>query len=235
MRFRLLRRKLTVSAPRMAVRSALPWPFRWLLGAVVLGFSGSLAMWAFEFGRDIAGLDRESKQELSRLRSEVQTLRADLLVAQSVENTSESLLTTERSAQEQLAMRIRQLEADNEALRSDLGFFERLIPGAESGALSIRGLQAERLSGTQWRWQALMMQATKNAPDFKGGLEITFTGTLDGKPWSMAHAPAPQAVLIKGYLRMEGVVDVPAQAMVKNVTARIFQGNSVRSVQTFQL
>ena len=140
MRFRLLRRKLTVSAPRMSVRSALPWPFRWLLGAVVLGFSGSLAMWAFEFGRDIAGLDRESKQELSRLRSEVQTLRADLLVAQSVANTSESLLTTERSAQEQLAMRIRQLEADNELLRSDLGFFERLIPGSGGDALSIRGL-----------------------------------------------------------------------------------------------
>ena len=112
MRFRLLRRKLTVSAPRMAVRSALPWPFRWLLGAVVLGFSGSMAMWAFEFGRDIAGLDRESKQELSHLRGEVQTLRADLLVAQSVANTSESLLTTERTAQEQLTMRIRQLEAN---------------------------------------------------------------------------------------------------------------------------
>lgn len=235
MRLRLLRRKLTVSAPRMAVRSALPWPFRWLLGAVVLGFSGSLAMWAFEFGRDIAGLDRESKQELSRLRGEVQGLRADLLVAQSVANTSESLLTSERSAQEQLALRIRQLEAENDALRSDLGFFERLIPGADSGALAIRGLEAERLSETQWRWQALMMQATKNAPDFKGSLEITFTGTLGGKPWSLAHAPAPQAVLIKGSLRLQGVVDVPAQAMVKNVTAKILQGNSVRSVQTFQL
>lgn len=235
MRFRLLRRKLTVSAPRMAVRSALPWPFRWLLGAVVLGFSGSLAMWAFEFGRDIAGLDRESKQELSRLRGEVQTLRADLLVAQSIANTSESLLTTERSAQEQLAMRIRQLEVDNEALRSDLGFFERLIPGSGSSDLSIRGLHAERVSDTQWRWQALMMQAAKNAPDFRGGLEITFSGTLDGKPWSMAHSPTPQPVLIKGYLRLEGTVDVPPSAMVKNVTARVMQGSSVRSVQTFQL
>lgn len=235
MRFRLLRRKLTVSAPRMSVRSALSWPFRWLLGAVVLGFSGSLAMWAFEFGRDIAGLDRESKQELNRLRGDVAALRADLLVAQSIANTSESLLTTERSAQEQLALRIRQLEADNEALRSDLGFFERLIPGNDSGALAIRGLQAERVSDTQWRWQALMMQATKNAPDFKGALEITFSGTLSGMPWSLAHAPAPQSVLIKGYLRMEGMVEVPAQAMVKNVTARILQGNSVRSVQTFQL
>ncbi len=201
----------------------------------MLGFSGSLAMWAFEFGRDIAGLDRESKQELTRLRSEVQTLRSDLLVAQSVANTSESLLTTERSAQEQLAMRIRQLEADNELLRTDLGFFERLIPGSGGDSLSIRGLQAERVSDTQWRWQALMMQATKNAPDFKGVLEITFTGTLDGKPWSLAQSPSPQPVLIKGYLRMEGIVDVPTQAMVKNVTARVLQGGSVRSVQTFQL
>lgn len=132
-------------------------------------------------------------------------------------------------------MRIRQLEVDNEALRSDLGFFERLIPGSGSSDLSIRGLQAERVSDTQWRWQALMMQAVKNAPDFKGGLEITFTGTLEGQPWSMAHSPTPQAVLVKGYLRLEGIVDVPPSAMVKNVTARVMQGGSVRSVQTFQL
>ena len=38
MRFRLLRRRLTISAPRMAVRSALPWPFRWAVLAIVLGF-----------------------------------------------------------------------------------------------------------------------------------------------------------------------------------------------------
>ena len=219
----------------MAVRSALPRPFRWLLGAVVLGFSGALALWAFEFGRDIAGVDRASKLELTQLRGEVQTLRTELFNAQSVANTSESLLTTERSAQEQLALRIRQLEADNELLRTDLGFFERLIPGAGGDALSIRGLQAERVSDTQWRWQALMMQATKNAPDFKGSLEITFTGTLDGKSWSLAQSPAPQPVLIKGYLRLEGIVEVPQRAMVKNVTAKILQGNSVRSVQTFQL
>ena len=47
MRFRLLRRRLTISAPRMAVRSTLPWPLRWLLGALVLGFSGALALWEF--------------------------------------------------------------------------------------------------------------------------------------------------------------------------------------------
>lgn len=235
MRLRLLRRRLTVSAPRVAVRSALPWPFRWLLGAVVLGFSGALALWAFEFGKDIAGLDRNAKQELAQLRNEVQMLRTDLIKAQSVANTSESLLIAEQAAQEQLVLQIRQFESDNQALRSDLGFFERLIPGSGSGALSIRGLQVERLSEGQLKWQALMIQASKNAPDFKGSLEVTFSGTLEGKPWSIAHAASPQPVLIKSYLRQEGVVDVPPLVVVKTVAAKILQGGAVKSVQTIKL
>lgn len=235
MRLRLLRRRLTVSAPRMAVRSALPWPVRWLVGAVVLGFSGAMALWAFEFGKEIAGLDRNAKQELEQLRTEVQTLRTDLGRAQSISNTSESLLTAEKSAQEQLLLQIRQLESDNQALRSDLGFFERLIPGGGSDALSIRGLQVERVAEGQLKWQVLLIQALKNAPDFKGTLELSFVGTLDGRPWSLSPAPAAQSVLVKSYLRQEGVVDVPAQAVVKTVTAKLLQGGVVKSVQTLKL
>lgn len=216
----------------MSVRSALPWPLRWLGAAVMLGLCGALALWAFEFGKDIAGLDRNAREELERLRQEVVTLRADLAALSSEDHTAQSRLTTERSLQEQLRVQIRQLEADNQALRNDLGFFERLIP-AGGDALAIRGLQAERLSATQWRWQVLMIQAARNAPDFKGALEISFTGTLAGKPWSAKHAPAPQPVLVKGYLRQEGVVDLPAQAVVKTVTAKLLQGSAVRSVQTF--
>ncbi|HSX93556.1 MAG TPA: DUF6776 family protein [Hydrogenophaga sp.] len=232
MRLRFGRRRWKAGAPRMSVRSALPWPLRWLGAAVMLGLCGALALWAFEFGKDIAGLDRNAREELERLRQEVVTLRADLAALSSEDHTAQSRLTTERSLQEQLRVQIRQLEADNQALRNDLGFFERLIP-AGGDALAIRGLQAERLSATQWRWQVLMIQAARNAPDFKGALEISFTGTLAGKPWSAKHAPAPQPVLVKGYLRQEGVVDLPAQAVVKTVTAKLLQGSAVRSVQTF--
>jgi len=235
MRLRLWRRRLTVSAPRMTVRSALPWTVRWLLGAVVLGFSGALALWAFEFGKEIAGLDRNAKQELEQLRTEVQVLRTDLGKSQSISNTAESLLTAEKAAQEQLMLRIQQLESDNQLLRSDLGFFERLMPSTGSDEMSIRGLQVERVAAGQLKWQVLMIQAQKNAPDFKGSLEVAFTGTLDGKPWSMKQAPAPQAVQIKSYLRQEGLVDVPAQAVVKTVTAKILQGGAVKSTQTLKL
>ena len=75
MRWKLWRRRLSVSAPRMIVRSHLPWPLRWAVAALALGFSGALAMWAFETGKNIAGLDRDAKEELSRLRVEVAQLR----------------------------------------------------------------------------------------------------------------------------------------------------------------
>ena len=235
MRFRLLRRRLTVSAPRVAIRSALPWPLRWLLGAVVLGFSAALALWAFEFGQDIAGLDRNSKKELAALRIEVQNLRSDLERAQSVADISESLLTTEKAAQDRLTQMIRQLEADNRALRSDLGFFENLIPFSGSEVLSIRSLQVERLSEGQLKWQALLIQASKTAPDFNGVIEIELGGLLEGQPWSLDHSDAPQRVSIQRYLRVEGVVDVPPFVVVQTVTARILQGSAVKAVHTVKL
>ena len=92
MRFRLLRRRLTISAPRMSVRSAMPWPVRWLVLAVVFGFCAAVALWAFEFGRSIAGLDAVSREELQRLQSEVDRLREENLQHQAVANTSGIML-----------------------------------------------------------------------------------------------------------------------------------------------
>ena len=100
MRFRLLRKRLTHKTPRMAVRSSLPWPLRWVAAALMLGFSAAIALWAFEFGKDLAGLDRHAKAELRQLRQEVAMLRADRETAQSVANTSGSLLTAEKALQE---------------------------------------------------------------------------------------------------------------------------------------
>jgi hypothetical protein len=235
MKLKLLRRRLTISAPRMAVRSALPWPLRWLLLSVVLGFSAATMLWAYEFGRSIAGLDRNLEGEVVQLRQELEGLRTELAKAQQVANTSGSLLTAEKAAQDQLMLQIRQLQSDNQALRTDLGFFERLIPGTGSDALTLRGLQVERLSAGELKWQVLVMQAAKNAPAFEGSLGVTFSGILEGKPWSMAQAPESQPVQVKTYLRQEGVVLVPPAAVVTTVTARIWQGNTVKSMQTLKL
>ncbi|MDO9404022.1 MAG: hypothetical protein Q7T87_08335 [Polaromonas sp.] len=235
MKFRLFRRRLTISSPRMSVRSALPWPVRWIAFAVMLGFSGAIALWAFEIGKDIAGLDTNAKAELSKLREEVALLRADRDKAQSIANTSGSLLTAEKAAQEKMTEQMRQLETDNRLLRDDLGFFEKLLPAGGADSVSIRSLQAEVISQTQLRWQVLVIQPVKNAPDFNGKLELTFNGTLAGKPWMARLANGAQNLQFKQYRRIEGVLELPPQAVVKTVTARVLEGSATRSVQTFNL
>lgn len=239
MRFRLLRRRLTISAPRMAVRSAMPWPLRWAVVAIVLGFCGSIGLWAFEFGRGIAGLDGNSTQELSTLRDEVTRLRAERDKAQSVVNTSGSLLTAEKATQERLTAQIKMLESENRALRDDLGFFEKLIPAGGAEGVAIRGLQAEVLSdtesGVQMKWQVLVIQPVKNAVEFNGMLEVTFAGTQNGKPWMLALPGGPQAMQLRQYRRIEGIVDLPPQVVVKNVSAKVVEGTAVRAVHTIKL
>lgn len=235
MKFRLFRRRLTISSPRMSVRNSLPWPLRWIGGAVMLGFSAAIALWAFEVGKGIAGLDTGSKQELTALRQEVANLRSDRDKSQSIANTSGSLLTAEKALQEKMTSQIRQLEADNRSLRDDLGFFEKLLPAGSTDVASIRSLQAELLTESQLKWQVLVIQPVKDAANFNGKLEMTVAGTLGGKPWTAELPGGPQALQFKQYRRIEGVLDLPPLAVVKTVTAKVIEGTAVRSVQIFRL
>ena len=235
MKFRLFRRRLTISSPRMAIRSALPWPLRWAMGAVMLGFSAAIALWTFELGVSIAGLDRDAKLELTKLREEVAALRAERDKSQSVANISGSLLTAEKAAQDKMMSQIKQLEADNRLLRDDLGFFEKLLPAGGAETVAIRGLQAETLSAMQLKWQVLVIQPVKDAPVFNGKLELTLGGTLAGKPWTAVLPPGGQPLQFKQYRRVEGVLDLPPLAVVKTVTAKVIEGTVVRSVQTLKL
>lgn len=235
MRWKLLRRRLSISAPRMIVRSHLPWPFRWAVAAVVLGFSAAIALWAFEFGKDIAGLDRDAKQELAQLRTEVAKLRAESEHSVSVANTAESLVRTERAAQERLAQTVRQLEADAQALKADLGFFERLLPATGDG-LVIRGLQASIEVPGQLRYQMLVMQSGKSLPEFAGRYEIVAIGTLAGRPWSLAIPGGARDLKVRQYARVEGMLDHPAEAVIKTVQARIVdQKGALRASQSVRL
>jgi hypothetical protein len=242
MRFRLLRRRLTISAPRMAVRSALPWPFRWAALAVVLGFCAAIGLWAFEFGKDIAGLEKGSKEELARLRSELTDMRAELAGvnderdrAQSVSNTAGALVTAEKASHERLLTQVKQLEVDNRSLRDDLGFFEKLIPASGVDGVAIRGLQADVQNSARIKWQVLVIQATKNAPVFNGRLEVSFFGTVSGKPWSSSLPGGAQAITIKQYGRVEGELELPAQVVVKGVSAKVWDGNVVKAAQSIKL
>lgn len=226
----------------MAVRSALPWPFRWAVLAIVFGFCAAIGLWAFEFGKDIAGLERGSKDELLRLRSELVSLREELArtqasrdQAQSIANTAGTLVTTEKAAREQLVAQVQQLDMDNRRLRDDLGFFEKLIPASGNDGVAIRGVQAELTGATTVKWQVLVIQAAKNAPEFAGKLELSFIGTLNGKPWTGTLPEGPKAIALRQYGRFDGEFELPAQAVLKQVSAKVTDASGVKSTQSIKL
>jgi len=235
MRWKLWRRRLSVSAPRMIVRSHLPWPLRWAVAAVVLGFSAAIALWAFEFGKDIAGLDRDAKTQAAELRAEVERLRTENERALSVARTAESLLKTERASQERLAQAVRQLEEETRSLKADLGFFERLIPSSGPG-LQVRGLQAQIMAPGQLRYQMLMMHSARAPAEFSGRYEVVLSGSLSGRPWSMPAAGGAKDMKLRQYLRIEGLVDHPAQAVIKTLQVRVLdETGAVKATQSVPL
>ncbi len=218
----------------MIVRSRLPWPFRWALLAVVLGFSAAIAVWAFEFGRSIAGLDSGDREELPRLRAEVQALKAEHAQARQVADTAESLLKAERAAQAGLAQQLRQAEAEKQALRADLGFFERLLPTRGDG-LQLRGLQVEASMPGRLRYQMLVVQNGKLVTEFQGRYELTLGGQFEGKPWSQALPGGPLPLKLRQYTRVDGTVDHPVGAVIKTVQVRVTDGQGVtRATQSVQ-
>lgn len=232
MRLRLWRRRLTVSAPRMAIRSALPWPLKWLLAGLVLGLSAAVAVTAFEFGRDIAGGDRGSHAELERLRSENQRLSDALAQAQAVANTVESLQAAERAAQKHLTDQLKELQVRNQSLQRELGFFEQLMPANGMSGPNVRGLQAVRRPDGRVAWQMLVVQPARQNGDFNADLEVTLEGTLNGKAWTQRDGAAPRKVSVKQFLRLVGDVAIPNGAVVKTVSVKLTQGPQVVLTQS---
>ena len=206
----------------------------------MLGFCAAIALWAFEFGRDIAGLENGGQAEVQQLRTQLEALKMEMEAAreqrdqaQSIANTAGTLVVAEKASSEQVNAQVKLLEAENRRLRDDLGFFEKLIPADSTDPVAIRGLQAETFDNGKIRWQVLVIQSKKNAPELVGKLEIMLTGMSNGKPWNGSVSTTP--LKITQYGRMEGSLDIPAQVTVKGLTAKVVDGSTVRASQSIKL
>lgn len=200
----------------------MPWPLRWLILALMMGCSAALALWVFEFGKEITGLDRDARTELASLREEVQRLRSEQDRALSVANTADSLLKAAQTTQESLAARVKSLEAENLALTRDLGFFEKLMPSRDDGKpLALRGLQIQSDGPNRLRYQALLMQAVGRSGTVKGRYDMTLTGSQDGRAWTQTVNKPAQAIEMKQYQRLEGVIDLPVGVVVKQLEIKV--------------
>lgn len=242
MKFRLWRRRMSVSSPRMTIKSQLPWPMR-LLFAVVIGLAGAGAMWGYDMGLTFPAAHPENlRDQLSRYKDQVEKLNAQLDQYSATVNSAESQLNIERSAQKQLASQVRSLEAENSHLKEDLAFFESLLPNG-TGALgvSIRRLKIDPVTPSQIHYRLLIMQGGKGDHEFVGNLQLIVTTLQGGKSAMMTFPngnPAEQdkyKLSFKHYQRIEGVLTLPEGAVAKLVQARVLEKGQIRAQQSVNL
>ena len=103
------------------------------------------------------------------------------------------------------------------------------LPGREGS------LQAEMLEDRRLRWRVLLIQAQKNVAEFRGSLEISFVGSLNGKPWVTGLPNGSQVVKFAQFGRFQGMLDVPAQAVIKSVSVKVLEGSLVKAAQSANL
>lgn len=242
MKLRLLRRQLSVSSPRMTIKSQLPWPMR-MLFLTAIGVAGAVAMWSYDAGFMLPGTHPENaKEKLSDYKEQLEKMTAERDQFSTTVNAAESQLNIERSAQKQLAAQVKALEAENTRLKEDLAFFESLLPNATGPVgVAIRRLKIDQVAPNQLRYRLLIMQGGKGDHDFVGNLQLMVT-TLQGGKSAMMNFPegsSPEQdkfkLSFRHYQRVEGVLTLPEGSMTKQVQARVLEKGLVRAQQSANL
>src|SRR5512135_586356 len=137
-----LRQRFGIAAPKVAVRTHVPWYLRWLGLALLFAFSAALAVWMYDAGRRFAGFDRsEVEQELETARAELARVRDELERLRAVANAADSKMSIERTAQEKLAQQIKGMEKENARLREELALFESMLSADTASAAPLQVLR----------------------------------------------------------------------------------------------
>jgi hypothetical protein len=243
MKWKLYRRKLGLSAPRVTVRTQFPWWVRATLLFVGASIAAAAGVAIYEYGKMFAGPGRAELQlDKINLQSEVRELRADRDRYQALATAYDSQIKVERAAQEQLAKQVTTLEAETAKLREDLSFFESLLPAPSNAkGVQIRSfrLQAEG-EPNQLRFRLLVQQSGKPDRDFNGEVELQVSFTRDGRPFTM-QVPDPATprdaigLSFRHYQRIEGTFTLPEGAVAKSVLVRIVANGQPQTQQSFPL
>ncbi len=241
--FKKFRQRFGIAAPKVAVRTHVPWYLRWLLLAVLLAFSVALAAWMYDAGRRFAGFDRsEVQDELSGMRREFDAARGELEKLRAIANAADSKLSIERTAQVQLAQQIRALEQDNARLREDLAIFESMLSAdtRSTQALTIQRLKVEPdgLPG-EYRYRMLLLLGNRRERgEFQGRMELLVGVQQEGRNAMIvfpdrAAADAPAFRLsFRNFYRVEGTFRVDPKAKVGTVQVRVFEAGAGQAKAT---
>ena len=223
-----------IAAPRVAVRTAVAWYWRWLgliaLAVVIMMFSRT----AYDFGRKFAGFDQsEADRETQRLMATNEKLEQEVAQLSGNLAQAERQMQIERATYTDLVKQVKALNDENATLKEDLAFFQTLMPsGGKEGGVAVNRfmVQNDALPG-EFRYRLLLTQTGQRSKDFQGRLQFVVNLQQDGKK-SVMTLPAEDDKDARGfklnfrfYQRVEGTFRVTPGTVVKGMQVRVLEGD----------
>ncbi|MCC7216984.1 MAG: hypothetical protein IT517_09445 [Burkholderiales bacterium] len=247
--WRRVRQHFGIAAPKMRVRTHLPWWGRAALVASLLAVIGGMWWWGFDFGQIFGGFNRkEVEARLTTLESEGARLHTEAAELRARNSALESELAMTRGAREALSKQATELSGENAQLKDELAFLQKLLADSSK----IAGLQIQRLAlepdgEDTWRYALLVVRGGNPKDEFVGHVAVHATlASADG-----GSAPARTLVLpeddpatasalalkFKYYQRVEGRIRVPAGHRVTAMAVRAYEAGhgSPRATRTLTL
>lgn len=235
LRFRKIRRRFGISAPRVVVRRHMPWQVV-LVVLVCFAVCAGAGLWVVVQRNQAGFLVRENEG----LRSLV-TLQAEELAAlRSTAGTERNAVRIEKVAQQGLVARIQGLENENAALKEEVRLFERLASvGAEEAVVRVENFRVTADGPGRFRYRLILaFKPGRQAPDFRGRFQLAVIYEQAGRAHTLLlpeqKSAAAYVIELKAFLRREGVVELPPGAVVKTVKVRILQGDTLKVEQVAQ-
>ena len=233
-RWKLIRQRFGIAAPRVEVQTQIPWYWRWAGIAILLGVAGAAAHWIYDAGRRFAGFDRsEVVTELTIAHGELASARAELERLRAIANAADSRVSIERTTQQKLGQQVRGLEQELARVREELAMVEQMLVSEErhTQTLAIYRFKVEPdvLPG-EYRYRLLLLTPTdRRGRDFNGRLELTVNLQEGGQSAMMSFpepgdaAAASFRLAFKYFRRVEGTFRVNPKAKVESVQARVYE------------
>ncbi len=246
LRLRRLRSRFGIAAPRVAVRTHLPWYWRAIVAVFILGSALALAGWMYDAGRRFAGFDRsESESEISLLRDKTSHLDEEVARLRGIANTSESQLQIDRATVQRLTDQVRSLEDQNIQLKEDLAVFESLAAGGtKEVGFSLGRLRVEpEATPGRYRYRVLVSRHGVDAKqEFKGSLQFQVTVLEEGGRSAMIVLPRPDdpdagkfVVSFRAFRSLEGSFRIPADVAIQRVEVRLVHDSTTLASQSITL
>ena len=238
---RRLRSRFGIAAPRLTVRTHLPWHWRAASVIIIIAASLALAGWIYDAGRSIAGFKNSA---MDTLKTRVEEQEDELKQLRASVTSVSARLQIEQAAQEQFKKHSAQLEEENIRLKEELAVFENMAQGrGVEGSLAISRLRISPAGADGSYGYTLLAtrQQGKKDGDFRGQLQLQLNVQQAGGS-AMINLPAagdPEIsryqVSFRNFQRLEGRFRIPEGAQLLSVEARLVQDGSVKATQRITL